>query len=149
MQLLVEPVDEVPAAVIMETVLAAERWSGLFRVRRYAGSGVGVRVTDTPIIDQGRVVGVVGVAEPASDDMFDASLAVTPHIESVALRLADQMRQAMENRAVIEQGKAMLIAAHGCTPDEAFKMLSESSQRTNRKLRDVAASMVHAARTRH
>ena len=40
----------------------------------------------------------------------------------------------------------MLIAAHGCRPDEAFQILSESSQRTNRKLRDLAAGMVGGAR---
>ena len=55
------------------------------------------------------------------------------------------MRHAMETCAVIEQAKGMLIAAHGCTPDQAFQMLSESSQRTNRKLRDIATSMVEGA----
>src|SRR5215207_2346855 len=107
MQLLVEPVDEVPAAVIMETVLAGERWSGPFRVRRHGGSNVVVRVTDTPITEQGRVVGVIGVAEPVRDDRVDGSIPVTPHIESAALRLAEQMRQAMETCAVIEQAKGM------------------------------------------
>lgn len=147
MEVLVEPVDEVPAAVIMETVLAGERWSGRFRVRRQDGGRVVVKITDTPIIEQGRVVGVIGVAEPDSDDLFDGSITATPHIESAALRLADQMRQAMENRAVIEQAKGMLIAAHRCTPDAAFRMLSESSQRSNRKLREVARAMVEGAQS--
>jgi len=146
-QLLVEPVDGVAAAVIMETVLAGERWSGRFRVRRQGGGTVVVRITDTPITDHDRVVGVIGVAEPLSDDQFDGSVSVTPHIDSAALRLAEQMREAMESRAVIEQAKGMLIAAHRCTPDEAFQMLSKSSQRSNRKLRDVAKAMVHGAQT--
>jgi len=147
MQLLVEPVDQVPAAVIMETVLAGERWSGRFRVRRQGGSNIVVRITDTPITEQGRVVGVIGLAEPVSDDRVDGSMSVTPHIESAALRLAEQMREAMETRAVIEQAKGMLIAAHGCTPDAAFQMLSQSSQRSNRKLRDVANAMVERAQS--
>jgi PAS domain S-box-containing protein len=147
MRLLVEPVDEVPAAVIMETVLAGERWSGQFRVRRHGGSNVVVRVTDTPITEQGRVVGVIGVAEPVRDERVDGSIPVTAHIESAALRLAEQMRHAMETRAVIEQAKGMLIAAHGCTADEAFQMLSEFSQRSNRKLRDVAKAMVDGAQS--
>ena len=150
MQLLVEPVDEVPAGLIMATVLAGERWSGQFRVRRHGGSTVVVRITDTPITEQNRVVGVIGVAEPLPDDQLDGPVAEDAHSDSMALRLAEQMRQAMETRAVIEQAKGMLIAAHGCTPDEAFKILSESSQRTNRKLRDIATSMVEgAARPRH
>jgi PAS domain S-box-containing protein len=146
-QLLVEPVDGVPAAAIMATVLAGECWSGRFRVRRHGGSTIVVRVTDTPIMEQGRVVGVIGLAEPVSDDLLHGSMDGTPHIESTALRLADQMRQAMESRAVIEQAKGMLIAAHGCTPEEAFQLLSESSQRTNRKLRDIARAMVQGAQS--
>jgi PAS domain S-box-containing protein len=150
MQLLVEPVDEVPAGLIMATVLAGERWSGQFRVRRHGGSTVVVRITDTPITEQGRVVGVIGVAEPLSDDRLDGPAGESAHTDSMALRLAEQMRQALETRAVIEQAKGMLIAAHGCTPDEAFQMLSESSQRTNRKVRDIATNMVAgAARARH
>jgi AmiR/NasT family two-component response regulator len=39
----------------------------------------------------------------------------------------------------------MLIAKHGCTPDEAFQMISHASQRENRKVRDIAKAMVHTA----
>jgi hypothetical protein len=39
---------------------------------------------------------------------------------------------------VIEQAKGMLIAEHGCSPDEAFHMISHASQRENRKVRDIA-----------
>lgn len=37
------------------------------------------------------------------------------------------------------------MAQHGCTPDEAFHMLSEASQRKNQKLRDLAAGIVDSA----
>jgi PAS domain S-box-containing protein len=145
MQLLVEPVDEVPASVIMAGVLAGERWSGRFRVRRQCGSTLMARVTDTPILENDRVVGVIGVAEPLSEHQVSGSTSETTAIESAALRLAAQMSHAMETRAVIEQAKGMLIATHGCTPDAAFEMLSESSQRSNRKLRDIATAMVENA----
>jgi GAF domain-containing protein len=62
---------------------------------------------------------------------------------------ASQMRQAMESRAVIEQAKGMLIALHGCTPDEAFDRLVVASQAANRKLRDIAVSMVTGASKLH
>jgi PAS domain S-box-containing protein len=150
MRLLVEPVDEVRAGLIMATVLAGERWSGQFRVPRHGGSHVVVRITDTPILERGRVVGVIGVAEPLTDNLPDDSSAESAPTDSMALRLAEQMRHAMETRSVIEQAKGMLIAAHGCTPDEAFQLLSEASQRHNRKVRDIATGMVEgAARTRH
>jgi PAS domain S-box-containing protein len=145
MQLLVEPVDQIPAEEIMATVLAGNRWSGHFRVRRKAGGTAVVRITDTPVREGGRVVGVIGVAEDLADDPSGDQVAVTGRIESKALQLADQMRQAMENRAVIEQAKGMLIAAHGCSPEEAFQMLSAHSQRTNRKVREVATAMVERA----
>jgi anti-anti-sigma factor len=146
MQLLVEPVDQIPAEEIMTTVLAGNRWSGHFRVRRKAADTTVVRITDTPIIEGGSVVGVIGVAEDLAGDPAVDQAAVTAGIESRAVQVADQMRQAMESRAVIEQAKGMLIAAHGCSSDEAFHMLSESSQRTNRKLRELATAMVEGAR---
>ena len=141
MQLLVEPVDQLPAEEIMATVLAGNRWSGYFRVRLQAGDTATVRITNTPIREGGQVVGVIGVAEDVADDPSVDQAAVAARIESKALQLADQMRQAMEHRAVIEQAKGMLIAAHGCTPDEAFEMLSRRSQDDNRKLRDIAADV--------
>jgi two-component system, response regulator / RNA-binding antiterminator len=52
------------------------------------------------------------------------------------------LRAALESRPVIDQAKGMLIAEHGCSPDEAFEMLSHASQRANRKVRDIAKAMV-------
>ena len=72
-----------------------------------------------------------------------ASLAVTAATAYYSNRdLADQMRHALESRAVIEQAKGVLMARHGCSADEAFQLLVQQSQRTNRKLRDVAQELV-------
>ena len=54
----------------------------------------------------------------------------------------EDLRHAMETRPVIDQAKGVLIAKHGCTPDEAFDMLSTASQRTNKKVREIAAGIV-------
>ena len=51
---------------------------------------------------------------------------------------ADQMRQALVNRDVIGQAKGILMERHRITPNQAFGLLSERSQRVNRKLVDVA-----------
>jgi GAF domain-containing protein len=56
--------------------------------------------------------------------------------------LAHQMQQAMASRSVIDMAKGILMAQNRCTPDEAFTMLSHASQRSNRKLRDIAAAIV-------
>ena len=52
------------------------------------------------------------------------------------------LRRVAESRAVIEQAKGMLMERVGCTADDAFAILVESSQRGNRKLRDIAAEQV-------
>jgi GAF domain-containing protein len=56
--------------------------------------------------------------------------------------LAEDMRRAMETRAVIEQAKGILIAHQHCTPEQAFELLTRLSQTTHRKLRDCAADLV-------
>lgn len=62
--------------------------------------------------------------------------------------MVDNLRVALESRAVIEQAKGILVAEHGYAPDEAFKRLSVISQNTNRKVREIAADVV-AGRVEH
>jgi len=57
------------------------------------------------------------------------------------------LRAALETRPVIDQAKGMLIGEHGCSPDEAFEMLSHASQRANRKVRDIAKAMVESGQS--
>lgn len=53
-----------------------------------------------------------------------------------------QLRHAIESRPVIDQARGVLMAAHSCTPEQAWHILREASQRTNTKLREVAAALV-------
>jgi hypothetical protein len=55
---------------------------------------------------------------------------------------------AMGSRAVIEQAKGVIVATSACTAEEAFAVLRTKSQRTNRKVRDVAADVVRRAADR-
>jgi GAF domain-containing protein len=57
-------------------------------------------------------------------------------------RLVDNLRVALESRAVIEQAKGILVAEYGFEPEAAFKRLSALSQNTNRKVKDIAADLV-------
>ena len=59
----------------------------------------------------------------------------------------EDLRATLRSRPVIDQAKGILIAERGCTPDEAFDMLSAASQRENRKVRDIAEAMVERAQT--
>ncbi len=68
------------------------------------------------------------------------------HEEVTRLREENaQLHQALQSRTVIGQATGMLMAAMGLTPDQAFALLSRMSSCENRKLRDVAATLVAAA----
>lgn len=67
------------------------------------------------------------------------------HVYTASTTLAEHMRTAMDSRAVIEQAKGIIMGDRRCTPDEAFGILTKLSRDTNRKLRDVAATLVAQA----
>ena len=54
---------------------------------------------------------------------------------------AANMQAAMRSRAVIEQAKGILMERYKLTADGAFALLTNASQRTNTKLRDVAEEL--------
>ena len=58
-----------------------------------------------------------------------------PQAYSAAQALSQQLRAALESRAVIEQAKGVLMRDHQCDEEEAFEMLRHASQHTNRKVR--------------
>jgi hypothetical protein len=48
----------------------------------------------------------------------------------------------MDSMPVIEQAKGIVMAQHGCGPEEAFEVLRRMSQHTNVKLYVLAARLV-------
>jgi transcriptional regulator with GAF, ATPase, and Fis domain len=60
---------------------------------------------------------------------------------SDALR-TENLRRAIEGRDVIGQAKGILMERHRITADDAFEQLTKASQRANRKLSEVARSLV-------
>jgi GAF domain-containing protein len=63
-----------------------------------------------------------------------------------AVRLNEQLGEALDSRAVIERAKGVLLATQGLDEDAAFEQLRAWSQARNTKLRDVAAEVVDRAR---
>jgi AmiR/NasT family two-component response regulator len=59
-------------------------------------------------------------------------------------QFAEQMQQALKSRAVIDQAKGILMRDNRVSADEAFAMLTQASNRSNRKLREIAQSIVEA-----
>lgn len=88
--------------------------------------------------------------DPSGPSLTLSGIGPDQDTEVVVLRseLRD-LRRALENRAVIEQAKGMLVERLRCTPEEAFECLVAESQRANRKLRDIAAAHVRNGTRAH
>jgi GAF domain-containing protein len=67
------------------------------------------------------------------------------HRYDTQANLAEHLRTAMVNRAVIEQAKGIVMGERRCSNEEAFRILSKISMESNRKLRDVAQALVDRA----
>jgi GAF domain-containing protein len=65
------------------------------------------------------------------------------HAYESARSMADNLRVALETRAVIDQAKGILMERHKLTADQAFQVLSRVSMNSNRKVRDIADDLVH------
>jgi transcriptional regulator with GAF, ATPase, and Fis domain len=59
---------------------------------------------------------------------------------------ADQLQQGLATNREIGAAIGILMASRGMTSDEAFAVLSQASQRLNRKLRDIAVGIVRGER---
>jgi len=95
--------------------------------------------------------GAFGAAEEHTGMAFasQAAVAVANSLAYLDARaLGESLSAAMENRAVIEQAKGVLMAQGGRSPDQAFELLVRASQRENRKLREVAVDLVRHAQQR-
>ena len=101
--------------------------------------GLNVYGLQDPGAGPGMEAGALAFADTASATVANAALLAG------AAQAAEQLRQAMVNRSVIEQAKGLLVARLGCTPEHAFELLAEQSQQTNRKLREVAVDLVEDA----
>jgi ANTAR domain/GAF domain len=87
-------------------------------------------------LDDDQIAAAATVGEPVAEALKVAEA------YRVAVRLAENLAEAMRSRAVIEQAKGMVMAEHQITADDAFALLTSLSQRTNRKLREVARELV-------
>jgi GAF domain-containing protein len=75
-----------------------------------------------------------------AEQLAAAILSVDAHRSTA--KLARDLAEAMRTRAVIEQAKGILMSDKRIDADEAFHQLTQLSQHTNMKLRDVARRLV-------
>lgn len=57
-------------------------------------------------------------------------------------QLIDQLRAALSSRSVIDQAVGVLMAQRRCDADQAMSLLRQASQRSNRKVRELAVDIV-------
>lgn len=110
-----------------------------------------------PLPFQGLTIGALNnySREPNAfgDDALQMASEITAYI-GIAVMNADahaeasakavNMQKALESRKTIDMALGILIATHHCSPEEAFTVLSQASQRYNRKLRELAADLVNS-----
>ncbi|WP_200213746.1 ANTAR domain-containing protein [Micromonospora coerulea] len=141
-------------AMLVPDMTAESRWPE-WAARAYAAGAASSLSIGLPI--QEAMVGalnIYGSAPRVFDRVIDLAQTLAAHAaialanvqlyESTAT-LAQQMQAAMQSRAVIEQAKGIIMGQRRCTADEAFAILARVSQDSNRKLREVAESLVERA----
>ncbi|MGV9214032.1 ANTAR domain-containing protein [Micromonospora sp. RB23] len=134
---------------------AEQRWPAWARRAHAAGVGSSVSI-GLPI--QESVVGALNVYGGSANAFDPAAIVVAErfasyaavaianaHLFDNAATMAEQMRQAMRSRAVIEQAKGIIMGERRCSPEEAFALLSKVSQDSNLKVREVAEALVAKA----
>lgn len=134
--------------VVIDEIAEDDRWPEF----RDVATGRGVHASQShPLLLEDRVLGSVNLYSetPGAFDqdtvrrgnLFAAQAAIALSNTQTAVEfraLTDRLREGMINRDVIGQAKGVLMARHRVTPDAAFELLREASQRLNRKLRQVA-----------
>lgn len=136
---------------VIGDVAANEREWGEFG-RRAVASGV-AQVLAFPLMIDDTVRGALNAyaLEPVTPQVLgvletlaaqSATAVANADLFAGAAKLAQDLTTALQSRAPIEQAKGILMAREGVDADAAFDILRRASQRTNRKLRDIAAEVV-------
>jgi GAF domain-containing protein len=142
-----EPVD-------VRDTLADTRWPSFAET----ALACGVRSSHSePLSVDAQTIGVLNCYSSRPDafspaDRRNARL-VADHIEVLLgshlrhldqIQLSEQMQQALDTRATIDQAIGILMAQRHCDAEEAFGILRQASNRSNVKLRDVAARLARS-----
>jgi GAF domain-containing protein len=110
-------------------------------------------VWSIPLLLRARVMGALNLylrtTDPQSDGVTARALArqATVVLANAASLMGAEaanrhLREALETRDLIGQAKGILMARESISADLAFDVLRRASQRSNRKLREIAAEIV-------
>jgi len=109
----------------------------------------------TPLQVEDRTIGALNLYSEAREPFDDhdvsaaqifadhASVVVANTMSYAAAEATNQhLQTALETARVIGRAQGILMVRQECTSDEAFDLLRRASQRTNRKLREIAEEIV-------
>lgn len=139
------------ASVWSDDLVTDTRWPRF----RYHALGMGLRTFRALPVRRNGMTAVVGLcgfragalpasAEPPVQALAEAFLdgLVRDHgLASVTVEV-DQLKTALATRALVDRATGMVMRALDCDADQAFAMLRSISQRTNRKLNEIAQDIV-------
>ncbi|WP_199517215.1 GAF and ANTAR domain-containing protein [Nucisporomicrobium flavum] len=130
---------------------ATEKWPGFAPRAALAGFE---SVHAFPLRLRKQVIGAMGVFGSSTElDDADAQIvqsladvAVIGLLQERAIRrgevLTGQLQGALNSRVVIEQAKGIVAQARAVSPDEAFTLIRDFARRNNRRLGEVAGTIV-------
>lgn len=138
--------------VIVDNLAADERWPAYASVALGVGVGASLSVPLELAGASGSALNIYARHATAPvGEVVDAAVELATFVSNVAalsndrlraLTLVQQMQDAMQFRAIIEQAKGIVMRDRGCSADEAFEVLVRRSQESHLKLRDVAQHLV-------
>jgi GAF domain-containing protein len=141
--------------VRIDSMRAEQRWAEWSDEAVQHGAGSSLSIPVPLQREVSAALNIYGTREHAFDDdavhlarTFAAYAGVAlanMHLYEAQGRVAEQLQSAMESRAVIEQAKGIVMGQRRCTAEQAFTLLVQMSQHSNRKLRDVAQALVREA----
>ena len=141
--------------LIVEDMPTEQRWPDWAQAASRVGAGSSMSI---PVPLQREVTAALNVYSTGTNSFDEAAVEVAStfaayagvalanmHLYEAQGQVAEQLQQAMQSRAVIEQAKGILMGQRRCGSQEAFDLLVRLSQQSNRKLRDVAEALVAQA----
>ncbi len=136
----------------IDSTIADRRWPAF--ARSAAAHGI-LSTLSAPLAARGRSLGALNLYAEAENaftaaheatvrDFADQACIVLANAQVYwdARQLNENLTQAIETRETISQAVGILIAVGGRTPQDAFQVLVNASQRENRKVRDIAEEIV-------
>lgn len=139
----------------IEDMFSSDRWPEF--CRHAAERGINSSIS-FPLMVRGEALGALNFYSRSSKAFaqidrevpfaFAAQAAVAlanAQTYAASIRLAEQLREALSSRGVIDQAKGILMSQQGWAEEEAFEALKAISSRRNMKVRQVCIEMVGSA----